>query len=507
MKKMILFFTIWSVCFLLFACVPGKKTMSPDSALPQWVHTGGIKQYPSDFFITGVGSALVERDDTAASQAQADSKAIAQVAKQIRVTINQLSSTFEREASSSSQKKVFNQRDVWERTAARVEIEIEGARIEDRYFDKVNGRVYSMAVFDRLVEGQKIADEVATLKSSALALMHEAEKSKKSIHTVHRSVSAYSLAINKILQAVRKNQYLGLIAPRMVHRDLPQIMTSLQSDVTSLISGFSIQKLSGDKQQGVIGGNLAQPFKIKFYYNSQPVPSIPISFTMLSGGGNLDRHTRTDSNGLASTFVSNLRPTGNKINKIIALLNIYPDDLKIRKALFSIIIPVEARFTYYLPAVEDIRITVLVDEYNMGRKQPQSYLANEIVRILSSAGLNLVKKIPGRIIQGNAYSGRLTDRSGIILNKLKPYADIAIIGDTASELMDGSYSNSLVFSRARAVVKIFDISSGTEIASVDMATKDAGPSRDESGRKALQKISDKAAVQVAKEIRRTLFGK
>ena len=46
-----------------------KKQPPPE---PSWVQTGGIKEFPSDFYITGVGSAQVVYDDTAAAQAEAE---------------------------------------------------------------------------------------------------------------------------------------------------------------------------------------------------------------------------------------------------------------------------------------------------------------------------------------------------------------------------------------------------------------------------------------------------
>ena len=85
--------------------------------MPQWVTTGVRPRYPSDLYITGVGSAEIKYNDTAAAQAQADARALAQVAKQIEVVIQQRSSSLEREVGSSSG-GTLNQRDVWEKTAA-----------------------------------------------------------------------------------------------------------------------------------------------------------------------------------------------------------------------------------------------------------------------------------------------------------------------------------------------------------------------------------------------------
>ena len=93
------------------------------------------------------------------------------------------------------------------------------------------------------------------------------------------------------------------------------------------------------------------------------------------------------------------------------------------------------------------------------------------------------------------------------LKKLSSIADIGIIGEVRATLLDTSVSSSLIFARARAVVKIFDLASNTELGNVDVSLKGAGPDRDEAGRRTLQKISSKASEAVDREIQRVLFGK
>jgi len=469
-----------------------------------WIHAGGISKYPADLFITGVGSAMVEYSDTASAQAKADSRAIAQVAKQIEVVVKQLSSSFERELSSSA-KGSLNQKDVWEKTAAFVEIKIEGVRIEDRYLDKENNRIYSLALFDRMAQGEMVSNEIATLESNAAALILEAEKSKNKIGKVHRSVAAYGLAIKKMLLALRKNQYLSIIAPPLVHRSIPTTLSNLQTDITVFMSQFSFEAIKGDNQKSFISGNLPEPLQLQVLYNGVPVPSMPILFKFVEGSGNIDAYARTDEGGFASTTVSNLGPTGKKINKIQALIDIYPSDLTIQKELSTVIPPVYAQFTYYLPAVEDLKIVVIANEYNLGNKQTDSYLANRIIQTLSKSKLKIVKNIPEAFMTDSYDFNGGTGVSAKLL-QLSSIADIAIVGEVKSTLMDDSFSASLVFSRARALVKIIDLGSSTEIANIDISLKGAGPSREESGLRAIKKVSSIASEKVTREVKRTLFG-
>jgi len=502
----------WSRCFCLLlsaifvlSCAgPAKQTATQIQQNPDWVDTGGINQYPSDLFITGVGSSDVKYGDTAAAQAEADSKAMAQVAKQIEVVIQQLSSSYEREVSTASGGSL-NQRDIWEKTAAYVKIKVEGVKIETRHYDRINGRMYSLAVLDRMDQGKLISDEIEALTSNAAVLMAEAEKSRTSIEKVHRSIAAYGLALNKLLLALRKNQYLGIIAPQMTHHHIPDTLSKLQADIANLMSHFSFQTLGGDHQKGIVGGNLPVPLQMKVFYRERPVPSVPITFDFVDGSGNIDRFTRSSKQGLVSTAVSNLGPTGQKINKIKAFINIYPSNPAIQKELAAVIPPNSNVFTYELPPVEEIRVAVHINEYNLGYQQHDSYLQNKIVRNLSESKLQVIKEIP-REIRLDDFDVRGGAKLGQKLKQLATVADIGIVGEMRATLMDTSVSSSLIFARARAVVKIYDLASNTELGNVDLSIKGAGPDRDEAGRRTLEKLSGEASRAVEKEIRRTLFG-
>lgn len=506
MKKTMVLFTLCVCLLTALSCAgPAGQVKETAQPVPEWVNTGGAAQYPSDFYITGVGGAEVKYSDTAAAQAESDSKAIAQVAKQIEVVIAQLSSSFEREVSSQTGDSV-NQRDIWEKTAAYVKIKVEGVRIEKRHYDQMNNRLYSLAVLDRMAQGKMISNEITSLKTNAAALTAEAQKSKTTIQKVHRSVAAYGLAIKKMILAVRKNQYLGIIAPQMVHDDIPAMLSGMQADVTDLMSQFSFEKSGGDSQKGIVGGNLPEPLQLKVYYQNQPAPSIPVIFAFVRGTGNIDKRARSDKAGHVSTTVSNLGPTGEKINKIRAFINVYPSDPRIQKELATIIAPVYAQFSYELPPVEEIRVAVFINEYNLGYQQHESYLKSAVIQSLSEAKLQVVKEIPKKMLL-DTYDVSGGPKLGQKLKQLASVADIALIGEVRATLVDTSTSSSLIIARARAAVKIYDLASSTEIGNVDLSVKGAGPDRDEAGRRTLKKISSKASEAVEKEIKRTLFGR
>jgi len=506
MKKTIRVISLLIILVLVLSCSGQAKQVQKDAqAVPGWIDTGGVDQFPSDLFITGVGSADVKYSDTAAAQAEADSKAMAQVAKQIEVVIQQLSSSFQREVSSGTG-DTLSQSDIWEKTAAYVKIKVEGVRIESRYYEKKHDRMVSLAVLDRMAQGRKISDEITALKSNAAVMTMEAEKSKATLQKVHRSVAAYGLAIKKLILAVRKNQYLAIIAPSMIHRDIPTTLARLQADVTHLMSQFTFEIIGGDNQKGIVGGNLPRPLQLKVFYRDQPAPSVPIMFTFVQGSGNIDPYTRSNPNGLVTTTAGNLGPTGDKINKIRADINVYPSNPNIQKELSAVIAPVYAQFTYELPPIEEIRVAVLINEYNLGYEQRESFLKNQVVQILGRAKLQVIKKIP-QTYQLESYD--LTGGPGLAekLKKLSEIADLAVFGESRATLQNTSSGSSFIIAKARAVIRIFDLSSNTELGNVDVSTKGAGPDRDEAGRRTLKKLSGSAGKAVDREIQRTLFGK
>lgn len=495
------------VCLLvtLSCATPQAKGKGESQVAPEWVTTGARTQNPPDFYITGVGSAEIKHNDTASAQAEADSRALAQVAKQIEVVIQQQSSSIEREVSSSSGQSL-NQKDIWEKTAAYVKIKVEGARIEERYHDTADNLIYSFATLDRMARGRVISDQITALESDTRRLIAEAEKSQKTMPKIHRSVAAYGLAIKKMILAVRKNQYLNIIAPPMTHRDIAITLSNLQADVADLMSGFSFEKLNGDNQKGVVGGSLREPLQLRVLYQGQPAPSVPIRFVWVDGSGNIDRNTRSDSKGRVSTTVSNLGPTGKKINKIRAVVNVYPSDPHIQNELEKAMAPVYVLFTYELPPVEEVRVAVLINEYNLGTLQHASYLKNRIVQSLSKMKLQVLKEIP-KDTMPDAYDMGGGPGLAKKLKAMSAIADMAVVGEVKATLLDTSAGSSLIFTRTRAAVKIFDLASDKELGGADLSLKAAGPDRDEAGRRGLEKMAGKASQAVEKEVQRILFGK
>ncbi len=76
----------------------------------------------------------------------------------------------------------------------------------------------------------------------------------------------------------------------------------------SLVPGIpvTLNKISGDRQAGLVNSQLANPFVVKIVdVNNNPVPEIPLQFYILSGAGTLSyTDGQTDENGLASSLLT-----------------------------------------------------------------------------------------------------------------------------------------------------------------------------------------------------------
>ena len=229
-------------------------------------------------------------------------------------------------------------------------------------------------------------------------------------------------------------------------------------------------------------------------------------FAFVQGSGNVDPYARSDGDGLVSSTVGNLGPTGEKINKINVYINVYPSDPDIQKELSAIIAPVYTQFTYELPPIQEIRVAVLIKEYNLGYQQHESFLKHQVVQSLGQSKLQVIKDVP-REYQLESYDLAGGPALGSKLKKLSRIADLAVIGEARATLLDTGAGASLIIAKGRAVIRIYDLSSNTELGNVDVTTKNAGPDRDEAGRRTLKKLSASAGKAFDKEIQRTLFGK
>ena len=277
-------------------------------------------------------------------------------------------------------------------------------------------------------------------------------------------------------------------------------------DVNARAQSFSFEKLNGDNQKGVVGGSLPEPLQLRILYQGQPAPSVPIRFVWVDGSGNIDQNTRSDSQGHVSTTASNLGPTGKKMNKIRAAVNVYPSDPLIQNELEKAMAPVYAQFTYELPPVEEIRVAVLINEYNLGTRQHDSFLQNRLVQSLGSMKLQVLKEIP-KVYMPNACDMGGGPGLAEKLKALSAVADVAVVGEVKALLMDAGSGSSMFFSRTRAVINIFDLASAKQMGGADLSLKAAGPDRDEAGRRGLEKMSVQASKAVEDEIQRILFGR
>ena len=122
-------------------------------------------------------------------------------------------------------------------------------------------------------------------------------------------------------------------------------------------------------------------------------------------------------------------------------------------------------------------MAVLINEYNLGYQLRESFLKNQVVQSLGQSKLQVIKDIP-KEYQLESYDMTGGPALAPKLKKLSRIADLAVIGEARATLLDTSARASLIIAKGRAVIRIFDLSSNTELGNVDVSTKSAGPDRE-----------------------------
>jgi plastocyanin len=113
-------------------------------------------------------------------------------------------------------------------------------------------------------------------------------------------------------------------------------LTSASSQVSVVSSSPTLNKVSGDAQQGAIGSTLAQPLVVQVLNGSTPVGGVNLTFAVTSGGGSLSAtNVTTGSDGLASVSwalgatpgVNNVQVTGNGLTPLTFTATAQPGGL------------------------------------------------------------------------------------------------------------------------------------------------------------------------------------
>ena len=145
---------------------------------PEWFKTGKHPEYPESFFMLGAGASTTKGDPDRAAK-EADDMARAEIAKQIQVNIEQ---SFDSEVSEKVAGR--NEKEFREflshsklRTKSRVDLELSGVEIAERWNDPKRDVYYSLAVLDRGKAAAGLKTEITMLIKAVSSYQAMAEKS------------------------------------------------------------------------------------------------------------------------------------------------------------------------------------------------------------------------------------------------------------------------------------------------------------------------------------------
>ena len=247
--------------------------------VPQWAQTHTHRDYPSDFFLIGVGSG---KGDHAAEIAKRSAQT--DVASQVRVNlqsqIDRVQNTYTLNNNEQSSEE-FKQK-----SRIVVEEEISSVRIAETAIDMKDGTVYALAVLDR--------EDFQRTLSAAL------DGAWRNVTTARRGAEDFlqNGNLNDALQnLIVARQLAAGIFPKMAQHDAvgklmyhskeivsPTELTSLMRDILSRVR---LERKSGNAQKMKIGQKFPEPLVVsvsmKNNGNHVPVVGIPVDFSSIDG--------------------------------------------------------------------------------------------------------------------------------------------------------------------------------------------------------------------------------
>ena len=306
---------------MAFFCLPAVST----SGQPGWITTKQDIRFPDQFYILGVGVASVG-DDRSEAIKKSGNEAFADIARQLRANISDVSATRTIEVASEQ-----GGSDVSSEMRANLQVSTDlnlgGLRILDSYYDKGNRIFYSLAVLDRQLAGTEFKEKLAAYHDDFgrfLAQLSREGLSGSPIVIVSALSGAYQSAgeYNSLLPV-----YNYISAPLLETDsswDMPGTLPTAYLDqaANEFIRGLSITKASGENQN-VVFNELLKPLIVRVEYRDssgieRPAKGIRIHFMFLNGSGKISNESITNDSGIAECQVYSLTPYASTFYQIRA---------------------------------------------------------------------------------------------------------------------------------------------------------------------------------------------
>lgn len=232
----------------------------------------------------------------------------------------------------------------------------------------------------------------------------------------------------------------------------------------------------GDQQIAKLGKELEQPLTLRVFWienqKTYPLPGLPVKFRLLEGKARFQPQSKTDRDGVAVCRVQEIASAGDIT--LEALVN-FPNDYGIEDQ------------TYRFHIFSDNKVAIKVLETNLDQPVTVSYLENQLLQKLTGKGFSLIEQdIFGQLSAAQALQSNPVQ---ITEQFQDANLDLIVIGQISAgqvnQIQEGFY-----FSRARGILKVFDLAQQAVIGNYILEDKNAGNSPENAGSKAIRKVSD-----------------
>ncbi len=309
------------VLLIMSFCLPAIAA----GGQPGWVTTKQDIRYPDQLYILGVGVASVG-DDRSEAIKKSGNEAFADIAKQLRANISDVSATrtievaYEKGGSGvSSEMRADLQ--------VSTDLNLGGLKIVDSYYDKSNRIFYSLAVLDRQLVGSEFKEKLVAYHDDFERFLAQLSRERHSGSPV-AIASALSGAYKS---SGRYNSILPVynyISAPLLETDsswnMPGTLATAYLDQTAneLIRSISISKTSGEDQLVNLNVHL-KPLVVRVEYKDSsgiehPAEGFKIDFMFVNGIGKTSSESTTNDSGIAECQVYSLTPYASTFYQIRA---------------------------------------------------------------------------------------------------------------------------------------------------------------------------------------------
>lgn len=470
---------------------------------PAWVRDGTHPSYPKRAFIVGVGSSEQSGND-AADRARVEANARAQVAKQLRLAIEEVQVIHNWEVGTSA--VTSGGHEVLQTNVERLDLSLEGVEIVEHYSDIERRVLFCLAVMDRAKAKRSLKIKLRESRRRAERLVDEADGALghgQLLATLKLYLEAHAI----MLGMANDGALLRVVSGGRAHA--PKVeLAELTSKITGMLAGLAIEAVAGNGQKAEKGKPLLEPLVVRLMVGGRQPPlaagGVPIAFAVQDQGARWDANARTNADGEAKTVLHAIGTDNAPQNKVTAAVSWQPfletldDATRSRWSGQFRMLQTSFAYSKTTRGITSTRLAVQILEFVDGTQKGQRDVATAVSQALLDERFDVVD-MPG--------SSRLTARELLgatpaqLRKKVDDQVDVVVLGEVRASLSSKS-GQGFVFYRAQASVRAVDVGNGRIMAELTHQEKGAGNSRPKAAAAAMANVAKALARRVAEAVGR-----